>query len=136
MTPKASRSKTAASTSRSGRNRPMGVGKQWPTFGIPTLRLRRVPRKSSPFEPARLSRMRIPGSVRREASVAVSASRSSLPTIHVPARIYPLPFAEYKDFGDAAGLVDVLAAGLEFVRVVRIDDCGETVNLDFGFGKL
>ncbi len=41
-----------------------------------------------------------------------------LPAVHVPAGIYPLPFAQHEDFGDAAGLVDVLAAGIQLVRVV------------------
>jgi len=32
--------------------------------------------------------------------------------IHVPARIHPLPVAQHEDFGDAATLLEPLAAGL------------------------
>src|SRR3989440_9287243 len=60
---------------------------------------------------------------------------NSFSAVHMPAGIYPLPFAEHKDFSDAAGLVDALAAGFQFVRIVGVYDCGEAVDLDFGFGK-
>ena len=33
-----------------------------------------------------------------------------LPAVHVPAGIYPLTFAEHKDLGNAAGILDPLAA--------------------------
>ena len=54
----------------------------------------------------------------------------------MPAGIYPLPFAVDEDFGDAAGLVEVLAPGFQLVRIVRINHRGGAINLDFGFGKL
>ena len=54
----------------------------------------------------------------------------------MPAGIYPLAFAQHEDLCDAADLVDVLAAGFEFVSVVRAGDCGEAIDLNFGFGKL
>lgn len=54
----------------------------------------------------------------------------------MPAGFYPLAFAQHEDFCDAAGLVSALAAGFEFVRVVRVNHSGETLNLNFGFGKL
>ena len=37
------------------------------------------------------------------------------PAIHMPAGIYPFPFAQHEYFSDAAGLVDPLAGGLELV---------------------
>ena len=54
----------------------------------------------------------------------------------MPAGIYPLAFAQHEDFCDAAGAVDVLAARLQLVRIVRVDDRGKTKHLNFGFGKL
>ena len=53
----------------------------------------------------------------------------------MPAGIYPLPFAEHKDFGDPSGLVDVLPSGIQFVRIVGIHNRSEAVDLDFGFGE-
>ena len=38
-----------------------------------------------------------------------------LPAVHMPARIYPLPFAQHEDFGDAAGLGGALAPGFKLV---------------------
>ena len=58
------------------------------------------------------------------------------PAVHVPARIYPLPFAQHEDLGDAAGLGGALAAGLQLVRIVRVHHSSVAINLDFGFGKL
>ncbi len=51
----------------------------------------------------------------------------------MPARIYPLPFAQHKDLSDAAGVVDVLAAGLQLVRIValRISQTPKLVRLYF-----
>src|SRR5207245_4181660 len=54
----------------------------------------------------------------------------------MPARIYPLPFAQHEDLSDAAGLVDSPAACLQFVRIIRVHHSGVAINLDFGFGKL
>jgi len=54
----------------------------------------------------------------------------------MPAWIYPLPFAQHEDLSDAAGLGDMLAASLQLVRVVRVDNGGGAIDLDFGFGKL
>ena len=59
-----------------------------------------------------------------------------LPTIHVPARIYPLPFAQHEDFSDSAGLINSLAAALQLVRIGRLDHGSKTKHLNFGFGKL
>jgi hypothetical protein len=54
----------------------------------------------------------------------------------MPARIYPLPFAQHEDLSDAAGLVDSLAAGLKLVGIVGVNRSGVAINLDCGFGKL
>lgn len=42
----------------------------------------------------------------------------------MPAWIFPLPFAQHEDVSDAAGLGDALAAGLQLVRIVRVDHRG------------
>src|SRR5436309_15114417 len=60
----------------------------------------------------------------------------SSPAVHVPSGIYPLSFTRYAGFGDTAGLVGVLAASLQFVRIIRVHHRGGAINLDFGFGKL
>src|SRR5882762_3884504 len=76
----------------------------------------------------------------KSASDSLRVLRGSLrilfPAIHMPARIYPLPFAQNKDLSDAAGLGDMLAASLQLVRVVRVDNGGGAIDLDFGFRKL
>jgi hypothetical protein len=53
----------------------------------------------------------------------------AVPTVHMSARIYPLPFAQPEDLGDAAGLVDVLAARFQFVRIVQVHHCGVAIDL-------
>ena len=65
-----------------------------------------------------------------------SAEPRSLPTIHVPAGIHPLPFAIDEDFGDATRAVDVLAAGVELICIVGVDHGSVAIDLNFGFRKL
>jgi hypothetical protein len=38
----------------------------------------------------------------------------------MPARMHPLALAQHEDFSDAAGAVDVLAAGLQLVLIVAL----------------
>ncbi len=49
----------------------------------------------------------------------------------MPTRIYPLTFAHHEDLGDAAGVVAMLTAGLELVRIVRVGFLGKSTRLRF-----
>src|SRR5713226_5926055 len=65
-----------------------------------------------------------------------SACPRSFPAIHVPARIYPLPFAQHEYLGDPAGLLIALAGGLQLIRIVRVHHRSISVDLNFGLWKL
>src|SRR5229473_1491407 len=52
--------------------------------------------------------------------------------VHVPARVYPGAVVEDEDFGDTAGGLIALAALLDFVEIVGVDDGGVAVDLDLG----
>src|SRR5436309_15917385 len=55
------------------------------------------------------------------------------PTVHMPSRIYPLAVAQDKNFRHAARVRAPLAALLNLIGIIRIDDCGKAIHLNLGF---